>query len=125
MSRIDDVITAIPIMTVSKRALWSTNAGRVIAKGPHCNLAYAEALRLPGAIATHESARPLQGNMIATSGLDGDRLVARITRIKTGMFIVRRHGATLLHSFFALPAARAAAAEAVFGRAADAPAALP
>ena len=34
MSRIDDVITAIPAMTETKRATWAVNAARVIAFRP-------------------------------------------------------------------------------------------
>lgn len=44
MSRIDNVITAIPAMTETKRAIWAAKAARVIAKGPRRNPAYANAL---------------------------------------------------------------------------------
>ena len=56
MSRIDDVITTMPTMTEAKRAIWSTNATRVIANGPRSNF----------------------------RGFQGDRLVTRVTRIKPG-----------------------------------------
>jgi hypothetical protein len=46
-------------------------------------------------------------------GFDGDRLVARVTRIKPGKFVVQVHGAALPQIFTALSTARAAAAQAV------------
>jgi hypothetical protein len=56
MSRIDDVIITVPTMTEAKRAIWSTNATRVIANGPRASF----------------------------RGFDGDRLIARVIRIKRG-----------------------------------------
>ena len=57
MSRIDDVITAIPTMTDAKRAVWAANAARVIGKGPRRNPAHADALRLRDALTAFESKR--------------------------------------------------------------------
>jgi hypothetical protein len=56
MSRIDDVIITVPTMTEAKRAIWSNNATRVIANGPRASF----------------------------RGFDGDRLIARVIRIKRG-----------------------------------------
>ena len=112
MIRIDDVITAIPAMTEAKRATWAANAARVIAKGPRRNPAHADALRLRDALA-------------AFRGFDGDRLVARITRVRPGKFVVQVRGAALPRPYATLSAARAAAAEALFAGVEDAPAALP
>ena len=140
MSRIDDVITAIPAMTETKRATWAANAARVIAKGPRRNPAHADALRLRDAIAAFEATRPADDALITASGLDwdravkdrnsfrgfdGDRLVARVTRVRPGKFVVQVRGAALPRPHTTLSAARAAAAEALFPGAEDAPAALP
>ena len=110
MSRIDDVITAIPAMTESKRAVWAINAARVIAKGPRRNPAHADALRLRDAIAAFDATRPAANALITASGLDWDRavkdrttfrgfdgdcLVARITRVRPGKFVVQVRGAAL------------------------------
>lgn len=140
MSRIDDVITAIPAMTETKRAVWAANAARVIAKGPRRNPAHANALRLRDAIAAFEATRPAENALITASGLDwdravkdrtafrgfdGDRLVARISRVRPGKFIVQVRGVALPRPFATLSAARAAAAVSLFAGAQDAPAALP
>ena len=58
-------------------------------------------------------------------GFDGDRLVARVTRVRPGQFVVQVRGATLPRPHTTLSAARAAAAGALFAGAQDAPAALP
>ena len=140
MSRIDDVITAIPAMTETKRAVWAANAARVIAKGPRRNPAHADALRLRDALAAFEATCPAGNALITASGLDwdrtiagrtsfrgfdGDRLVARVTRVRPGQFVVQVRGATLPRPHTTLSAARAAAAGALFAGAQDAPAALP
>lgn len=140
MSHIDDVITAIPAMTEAKRVTWAANAARVIAKGPRRNPAHANALRLRDAIAAFEATRPAENALITASGLDwdravkdrtafrgfdGDRLVARISRVRPGKFIVQVRGVALPRPFATLSAARAAAAGALFAGAQDAPAALP
>lgn len=139
MSRIDDVITAIPAMTETKRATWAANAARVIAKGPRRNPAHADALRLRDAIAAFEATRPAEDALITASGLDwdravkdrnsfrgfdGDRLVARITRVRPGKFVAQVRGAALPRPYATLSVARAAAAGALFAGAQDAPAAL-
>ncbi len=140
MSRIDDVITAIPAMTETKRAVWAANAARVIAKGPRRNPAYANALRLRDAIAAFEATRPAEDDLISACGLDwdrmvkdrttfrgfdGDRLVARVTRIKPGKFVVQARGTVLPRTYTTLSTARVAAAEAVQAGANDALADLP
>jgi len=140
MSRIDDVIIAIPTMIEGRRNIWATNAARVIARGPRRNPAYADALRLRDAIAAHEATRPAQHDLIGAWGLDwdraikdrtsfrgfdGDRLVARITRIKPGKFVVQVRGATLPRHFTTLSTARAAAAGTFHSGEDDTPAALP
>lgn len=139
MSHIDDVIIAIPAMTETKRAVWSANAARIIANGPRLNPAYADALRIHNAIAAFEATRPAEDALIAACGLDwdravkdrstirgfdGDRLVARVTRIKPGKFCVEIDGSALTRSYSTLSAARAAAAEAHHAGAEDALAAL-
>jgi hypothetical protein len=58
-------------------------------------------------------------------GFDGDRLVARVTRTKSGRFVVQVHGAALSQPFTTLSTARVAAAEAGQTGADDAPADLP
>ena len=140
MSRIDDVITAIPAMTETKRAVWAANAARVIAKGPRRNPAHADALRLRNALTAFEAVRPADDALIAACGLDwdrmtagrttfrgfdGDRLVARITRVRPGKFVAQVRGAALPRPCATLSAARAAAAGALFVGAQDAPEALP
>lgn len=140
MSHIDDVITAIPTLSESKRGVWAANAARIIAKGPRRNPAHADALRLRDAIAAFEATRPAENALITASGLDwdravkdrttfrgfdGDRLIARITRVRPGKFIVLVRGAALPRPYTTLSAARAAAAGALFAGAEDAPAALP
>lgn len=68
MSRIDDVITAIPAipaMTETKRATWAANAARVIAKGPRRNPAHADALRLRDAITAFDAIRPAEDALFA------------------------------------------------------------
>lgn len=140
MIRIDDVIAAIPTMSETTRATWAANAARIIARGPRRNPAHANALRLRDAIATFEATRPAEDDLISACGLDwdrmikdrttfrgfdGDRLVARVTRIKPGKFVAQVHGAALPQPFTTLSAARAAAAEAVQTGADDAPADLP
>lgn len=97
MSRIDDVINSIPTMTEAKRAIWSTNATRVIANGPCSNFR-----------SFHE-----------------DRLGARVIRIKLGKITAQVRGAALPRPFTPLSAARVAAAEALHTGADDALAALP
>ena len=136
---IDDVITAIPAMTDSKRTTWATNAANVIAKGPRRNPAYANALRLRDTLAAFEATRPAEDDLIAACGLDwdrmvkdrtafrgfdGDRLVARVTRTKSGKFVVQVCGTALPSRFTTLSAARAAAAEHLQAGADDAPVAL-
>ena len=140
MSRIDDVITAIPAMTETKRAVWAANAARVIARGPRRNPAHADALRLRDALTAFEATRPAEDALITVSGLDwdrtiagrttfrsfdGDRLVARVTRVRPGKFVVQVRGAALPRPYTTLCAARSAAAETLFAGAADAPVALP
>jgi len=140
MSRINDVITAIPAMTETKRAVWAANAARVIARGPRRNPAHADALRLRDALTAFEATRPAEDALITASGLewdrtvkgrttfrgfDGDRLVARVTRIKPGKFVVQVRGAVLLRTYTTLSAARVAVAEAVQVGADDVPADLP
>lgn len=140
MSRIDDVITAIPAMTEAKRATWAVNAARVIAKGPRRNPVHADALRLRDALAAFEAARPAANALITASGLDwdrtiarrtsfrgfdGDRLVARVTRVRPDKFVVQVRGVTLPRPYATLSAARAAAAVSLFAGAEDTPAALP
>jgi hypothetical protein len=140
MSRINDVITAIPAMTETKRAVWAANAARVIAKGPRRNPAYANALRLRDAIAAFEATRPAVDALIAASGLDwdrttagrttfrgfdGGRLVARVNRVRPGKFIVLVRGAVLPRTYTTLSAARAAAGESFRAGADDAPTDLP
>lgn len=139
MSHIDDVITAIPAMTETKRAVWAANAARVIARGPRRNPAHADALRLRDAIAAFEATRPAEDALITACGLDwdravkdrtafrgfdGDRLVARITRVRPGKFVAQVRGAALPRPYATLSAARAAAAEALFAGVEDAPATL-
>jgi hypothetical protein len=97
MRRIDDVITTISTMTKAKRAILSTNATRVIANGPRSNF----------------------------RGFQGDRLVARITRINPGKIIAQVRGVALPPPFTPLSAAQVAAAGALHARADDAIAALP
>ncbi len=136
MSRINDVITAIPAMTETKRAVWAANAARVIARGPRRNPSYANALRLRDAVAAFEATRPAEDDLIAACGLDwdrmvkgrttfrgfdGDHLVARVTRTKSGSFVVHVCGVALPLHFTTLSAARAAAAEDVQARADDTP----
>jgi hypothetical protein len=140
MSRIDDLITAIPAMTETKRAVWAANAARVIAKGPRRNPAYANALRLRDAIAAFEATRPAEDHLIAACGLhwdrmvkerttfrgfDGDLLVASVTRIKPGKFVVQARGTVLPQTYTTLSAARVAVAKAVQAGADDALADLP
>ncbi|EYD74043.1 hypothetical protein Rumeso_04414 [Rubellimicrobium mesophilum DSM 19309] len=140
MSRIDDVITAIPAMTAAKRAVWAANAARVIAKGPRRSPAYADALRLRDALTVFEAACPAEDSLIAACGLDwdrttagrttfrgfdGGRLVARVIRVRPGKFIVQVRGAALPRPYTTLSAARAAAAEALHAGAEDARVALP
>jgi len=126
MIRIDDVITAIPAMTETKRAVWAANAARLIARGAsRTNPRYADALRLHDAIAAFEAVRPADDALITACGLDwdrttagrttfrgfdGDRLVARIIRVRPGTYALRLRGATLPRTFATLAAARAAAA---------------
>ncbi|MCC5975486.1 MAG: hypothetical protein JJT81_15750 [Rubellimicrobium sp.] len=138
MSRIDDVIIAIPTMIEGTRNIWATNAACGIARGPRCNPA--DALRLRDAIAAHEATRSAQHDLIAACGLywdraikdrtsfrgfDEDRLVARITRIKPGNFVVLARGGTLPCPFNTLSTACAAAAGAFHSEEDDTPAALP
>jgi hypothetical protein len=140
MISIDAVIESLPTMSEFKRATWSTNAARVLARGPRRNPAYANALRLRDAIAAFEATRPAEDDLITTCGLswdrmvkdrttfrgfDGDNLVARVTRIKPGKFVAQVYGAALPQPFTTLSAARAAAAGAVQAGADDAPVALP
>lgn len=140
MSHIDDVITAIPAMTETKRATWAANAARVIAKGPRRNPAHADALRLRDALTAFDATRPAEDALITASGLDwdrtvkdrttfrgfdGDRLFARVTRVHPGRFVVKVRGVALPRPYATLCAARAAAAEALFAGAENAPAALP
>ena len=140
MVSIDAVIKSLPILTETKRAVWAANAIRVIAHGPHSDPAYANALRLRDAIATFEATRPAEEDLITACALDwdrtakdrtsfrsfdGDRLAARVTRIKPGKFVVQVHGATLPQLFTTLSAARAAAAGAVQAGADDALADFP
>jgi hypothetical protein len=140
MSRIEDVITAIPTMSEPKRVVWATNTARVISRGPRRNPAYTDALRLRDAIKTFEATRPAEDDLIAACGLDwdravkdrttfrgfdGDRLIARVTRIQPGKFVVQVRGAALSQPFTTLSAARAAAAGAVQAGADDATADLP
>jgi hypothetical protein len=137
MISIDAVIESLPILTETKRAVWAANAIRVIAHGPRRNPAYANAMRLRDAIAAFEATCPAEGDLITACGLDwdrtvkdrtsfrgfdGDRLVARVTRIKPGKFVVQVHGATLARTFTTLSVARTAAAGAVQSGAHDAPA---
>lgn len=140
MILIDDVITAIPAMTETKRAVWAANVARVIAKGPRRNPAHADALRLRDALTAFEATRPAENALITASGLDwdravkdrtafrgfdGDRLVAHITRVRPGKFVVQVRGAALPRPYATLSAARASATGALFAGAEDAPAALP
>lgn len=137
---IADIIARVPIMPETKRATWAANAARVIAKGPRRNPAHANALRLRDAIAAFEATRPAEDALITACGLDwdravkdrttfrgfdGDRLVARVTRVRPGKFVVQVRGAALPRPYATLSAARAAAAGALFAGAKDAPAALP
>ena len=140
MISIDAVIESLPTLTETKRAVWAINAARVIAKGPRRNPAYANALRLRDAIAAFDATRPAEDGLISGCGLDwdrmvkdrttfrgfdGDRLVARVTRVRPGQFVVQVRGATLPRPPTTLSAARAAAAEFVQAGAHDAPADLP
>lgn len=126
MTYIDDVIAKIDTLTEKQRATWHTNATSVIARGPRRNAAYAPALRLRDAIAAFEATRPDEDALMATSGLDWDRvvagrttfrgfagarLVARVTRVKPATFAAQVNGETLARTFTTLSAARAAAAE--------------
>ncbi|MDG3039814.1 hypothetical protein [Roseicyclus marinus] len=128
MSRIDDVISAIPTMTETKREIWAANAARVIARGPRRNPAHADAQRLQDAIEAFEATRPQHEDLTFACGLewdraikdrnifrgfDGDRLVARITRVKPGKFAVKVKGTVVGRTYSTLSAARAAAADAV------------
>lgn len=126
MSRIDDVITAIPAMTETKRATWAANAARVIAKGPRRNPAHADALRLRDALTAFglDWDRTIAGRT-SFRGFNGDRLVARITRVRPGKFVVQVRGVALPRPYTTLCAARAAAAVSLFAGAEDAPVALP
>lgn len=127
MTYIDDVIAKLDTLTDKQRATWHANAIRVIARGPCRNAVYAPALRLRDAIAAFEATRPDEDALIATCGLDwdrvvagrttfrgfaGTRLVARVSRIKPATFIAQVNGKTLARTFTTLSAARAAAAEA-------------
>lgn len=140
MISIDAVIESLPTLTGSKRATWTMNAARVIARGPRRNPAYANALRLRDAIAAFEATRPAEDDLIAACGLDWDRmvkdrttfrgfdkdrLVARVTRVRPGKFVVQMCGTTLPRPHTTLSAARAAAGEALHAGAEDAPAARP
>jgi len=140
MISIDAVIESLPTLTESKRAIWATNAARVIARGPRRNPPYANALLLRDAIAAFEATRPAEDDLITACGLDwdrvvkgritfrgfdGDRLVARVTRTKSGKFVVQVCGTALPFRFTTLSAARAAAAESLQAGADDAPVALP
>ena len=126
MTYIDDVIAKIDTLTDKQRATWHANATRVIARGPRRNAAYAPALRLRNAIDAFEATRPSEDALIATSGLDWDRVVAgrttfrgfadahvvaRVTRVKPATFTAQVNGETLARTFATLSAARAAAAE--------------
>lgn len=126
MTYIDDVIAKLNTLTDKQRATWHANAACVIARGPRRNAAYAPALRLSDAIAAFEATRPNEDALIATSGLDWDRvvaerttfrgfagahLVARVTRVKPATFAVQVNGETLARTFTTLSAARTAAAE--------------
>jgi hypothetical protein len=139
MISIDAVIESLPTLTETKRATWATNAANVIAKGPRRNPAYANALRLRDALATFDATRPAEDDLIAACGLDwdrmvkgrttfrgfdGDRLVARVTRTKSGKFVVQVCGVALPFRFTTLSAARAAAAESLQAGADDDPVAL-
>ncbi len=140
MISIDAVIESLPTMSETKRATWATNAANVIARGPRHNPAYANALRLRNTIAAFEATRPAEDNLIAACGLDwdrmvkdrttfrgfdGDRLVARVTRIKPGKFVVQARGTVLPRTYTTLSTARVAAAETVQAGANDALADLP
>jgi hypothetical protein len=141
MSSIDDVITAIPTLPLKTLNTYAANAARIIAHGPNRkNPRYADALRIQNAINAFEAIRPATTALITASGLDwdratkdrttfrgfdGDRLVARVTRVRPGRFVVQVRGAALPRPYTTLCAARAAAAGALFAGAQDAPAALP
>jgi hypothetical protein len=137
MISIDTVIDSLPVMPESKRAIWMTNATRVIARGPRRNPAYSSALRLRDSIAAFEATRPANSDLIAAFGLDWDRmvkdrtsfrgfdgahLVARVTRIKPNKFVVQVQGVALSQPYTTLSAARAAASKALLAGAHDAPA---
>lgn len=140
MISIDAVIENLPAMSESKRATWARNAVNVIARGPRRNAAYTNALRLRDAIVTLEACRPAEGELITACGLDwdrtvkgrttfrgfdGDHLVARVTRLKPGKFIVKVLGTALPHPRTTLGAACAAAAGALHSGADNARTALP
>lgn len=139
MSRIDDLIDTLPALTDEKRALWATNAARVIARGPRRNRDYADALRVRDALLALDALRPAEAGLIAAAGLDWDRLlpgrttfrgfdgglrVARVTRIRPNRFVAEVNGAPLPAPFTTLSAARLAAAGAYHAGADDAPADL-
>lgn len=127
MLNVDAVINSIPDMTEQKRATWSANAARVIARGARSNRDYANAVRIYEAIAAFEATRPASTQLVAASGLewdrttqgrttfrgfDGSRLVARVTRVKPRKFVACVNGTDLPDTYPTLSAARIAAAEA-------------
>lgn len=131
MVNIDAVIESLPTIPETKRAVWATNAARILARGPRRNSAYADALRLAEVIAAFEATRPAEDNLIAAYGLDwdrairdrttyrgfdGHRLVALVTRTEPGTFIAQAGDAALPGRFSTLSAARAAAAAASHSR---------
>jgi len=140
MINIDTVIESLPTLTDTKLAIWTTNADRVIARGPRRNPTYADAVRLRDAIEVFQATRPAESDLIAVCGLDwdrmvkgrvrfrgfdGDQLVARIIRARLRKFTVEVCGTAMSCTYATLSEARAAAAEELKLRAQNARAAGP
>lgn len=126
MLNVDAVINSIPDMTETKRATWSENAARIVARGAKFNRDYANAVRIYEAIAAFEATRPASTQLVAASGLewdrttqgrttfrgfDGSHLVARVTRVKPRKFVVSVNGTDLPTTYTTLSDARVAAAK--------------